>query len=795
MLVDLIATSTMGLEAVVSRELTQLGYENRIVGLGRVAFSADEVAICHANLWLRTSGRVLIKMGGFRATDFGQLFDQTCALPWEKWIPPDGAFPVDGRSLKSQLSSVPACQRMVKKAVAERLLKAHRVPRLDETGATYQIEVSLVKDEATLTIDTSGSGLHKRGYRPLVGLAPLRETLAAGLILLSFWRPGRPFLDPFCGTGTIPIEAAMIGRNMAPGLGRRFAAEDWPTLPVALWNETREQARALARPKLEERILGTDIDGSALDLARFHAGQAGVADDIHFQQRDFHDLLSKRPFGCLITNPPYAERLGTTAEIEKLYREMPNVLRRLKTWSIFIFTAYPEFETLVGQKADRRRKLYNSRIECTYYQFHGPRPTDEQQRQVTDPTEATFRAGDASPASGTSHRGGDWPVPGPESGPEHEAWEPEESCSHETPASESRATSGVSPGPEPEAVRAQETRRFRKSSAPAFQAFGGLSEKARQQAEIFRNRLVKRARHLRRWPRKQGITCYRLYERDEPQVPLVVDRYEDCLHITEYERPHDRSPAEHADWLDLMARTAADALELDRNKVFLKRRQRQRGTRQHERLGDENRLFVVHEGGLKFEVNLSDYVDTGLFLDHRITRSMVREDAQGKRFLNLFGYTGAFTVYAAAGGAESTVTVDLSNTYLQWAQQNLVLNGLDGPAHRFVRSDAMDYLDQLPARPCFDLAVVDPPTFSNSKRTDDIWEVQRDHVALLNSVFLRIAPGGVVYFSTNFRRFKLAEGELEGVAIREISRQTVPPDFRNRRIHRCWRMVRASGEV
>ena len=169
-------------------------------------------------------------MGDFQATDFGQLFDQTYALPWERWIPPDGAFPVDGRSLKSQLSSVPACQRMVKKAIAERLLKAHKVPRLDETGATYQVEVSLVKDEATLTIDTSGSGLHKRGYRPLVGQAPLRETLAAGLILLSFWRPGRPFLDPFCGTGTIPIEAAMIGRNMAPGLGRRFAAEDWPTL-------------------------------------------------------------------------------------------------------------------------------------------------------------------------------------------------------------------------------------------------------------------------------------------------------------------------------------------------------------------------------------------------------------------------------------------------------------------------------------------------------------------------------------------------------------------------------------
>ncbi|MHB8902159.1 MAG: bifunctional 23S rRNA (guanine(2069)-N(7))-methyltransferase RlmK/23S rRNA (guanine(2445)-N(2))-methyltransferase RlmL [Thermoguttaceae bacterium] len=782
--VDLIATSTMGLEAVVSRELTQLGYENRIVGLGRVAFRGEEVAICHANLWLRTSGRVLLQVGAFPATDFGQLFDQTFALPWERWIPADGAFPVDGRSLKSQLSSVPACQRMVKKAIAERLLKAHQVPRLDETGATWQVEVSLLKDEAVLTIDTSGSGLHKRGYRPLLGQAPLRETLAAGLVLLSFWRPGRPFLDPFCGTGTIPIEAAMIGRNMAPGLHRRFAAEDWPTLPSSLWDETRRQARDLVRPALEERILGTDIDASALELARYHAGQAGVADDIHFQQRDFHDLLSKRQYGCLVTNPPYAERLGTVSEVERLYREMPNVLRRLKTWSIFIFTAFPDFETLVGQKADRRRKLYNSRIECTYYQFHGPRPADEQSRGETGRNESTSDAGQPADFGEEglleSHDGA---TPGaqsaePGSGATPPTGEVPPGAGETSDARQSRAAGRMS----------------RRSSPPAFQAFGGLTEKAREQAEIFRNRLVKRARHLRRWPRKQGITCYRLYERDEPQVPLVVDRYEDCLHITEYERPHDRSPAEHADWLDLMARTAADALEVDRDKVFLKRRERQRGARQHERLGEDNRLFIVGEGGLKFQVNLSDYVDTGLFLDHRITRSMVRQEAEGKRFLNLFGYTGAFTVYAAAGGAKSTVTVDLSNTYLQWARENLALNNLEGPAHQLVRSDAVEYLERLPARPCFDLAVVDPPTFSNSKRTEDIWDVQRDHAALLHAVFLRMATGGVVYFSTNFRRFKLAEGELQGVAVREISRQTVPADFRNRRIHRCWRMVRLGDE-
>ena len=738
--VELIATSTMGLEAVVSRELKALGYGNRIVGLGRIAFDADEAAICRANLWLRTSGRVLLRLGEFPATDFGQLFDCTYALPWERWITPDGAFPVKGRSLKSQLSSVPACQKIVKKAIVEKLMAAHGVEKLEETGSTYQVEVSLINDEATLTIDTSGSGLHKRGYRPLTGKAPLRETLAAGLVLLSFWKPDRPLVDPFCGTGTIPIEAALIGRNMAPGMDRRFAAEDWPTLSTALWKAAREEAHDLARPNLPQRIIGTDVDEEALGMARFHAERAGVDADIHFQQRDFRALLSKRPYGCVISNPPYAERMGTSTDVGELYRAMPEVLRRLKTWSHFILTAYPNFEGLIGQDADRRRKLYNSRIECTYYQFHGPRP----------------------PAGAPLDRKADGPpiVQRPVDLGQDE----------DVPQPKARATGGA-----------------------GAQAFGGLSQKAHQQAEIFSNRLLKRARHLRRWPTRRGITCYRLYDRDVPEVPLVVDRYEDCLHIAEYDRPHDRTPAEHADWLDLMVRTAGQVMEVDASRVFMKRRARQRGTQQYERYANSKRVFNVSEGGLKFQVNLSDYVDTGLFLDHRITRSVVRDAARGARFLNLFGYTGAFTVYAAAGGAQSTATVDLSNTYLDWAKRNMCLNDLAGPSHRFVSSDAMSFLADLPDVPRYDLAVVDPPTFSNSKKTESIWDVQRDHVRLLNCLLARMVPGGIVFFSTNSRRFKLAEAELAGAVVREISRRTVPPDYRNRRVHRCWRIVR--GDV
>ncbi len=324
---------------------------------------------------------------------------------------------------------------------------------------------------------------------------------------------------------------------------------------------------------------------------------------------------------------------------------------------------------------------------------------------------------------------------------------------------------------------------------PLVPVFGGLSAKAHEQAALFRSRLEKVAHHLRRWPTRQGITCYRLYERDIPEIPLVVDRYEDHLHIAEYERPHDRDLAQQADWLDLMARTAADALQLDRRHVFLKRRQRQRGTTQHEHLADEQYEITVREGGLQFIVNLSDYVDTGLFLDHRITRSMVRDLARGAQVLNLFGYTGAFSVYAAGGGAARTTTVDWSRTYLEWAQRNMQLNGFTGREHTFVRDDAREYLRHLPHSTTFDLAIVDPPTFSNSKRTEEVWDVQRDHVEVLSCLLQHLSPGGIVFFSTNFRRFKFDPASIPAASIFEISRQTVPPDFRNRRIHRCWKIV------
>ncbi len=600
---DLIAACAFGLEAVVRRELESLDIEATIGESGRVHFNGDLETVFRANLWLRAADRVLIRVAEFPAGDFDALFESTRAILWGKWIPGDGKFPVTGRSVKSTLTSVPACQRSVKRAIVDALQRDHGRRELTETGPEYKVDVAILKDVATLTIDTTGRSLHRRGYRTQISKAPLKETLAAAMVMLSFWKSDKPLIDPFCGSGTIPIEAALIGRNIAPGLNREFTFGSWPMFPAELGESIRAAARAEILPPLEQRLIGSDIDARILSAARENANRAGVAEDIHFQSKRLQETTSKRRFGCLITNPPYGQRIGNDRDLEALYLAIPDVLRKLPTWSHYFLTAYPRFEQIVGRQADRRRKLYNGRIECTYYQFHGPKPVVNKLDHVDVDL-------DQRPKASYVH-----------------------------------------------------------ASGPA--AFGQLDEKAKHQAELFSVRLKKRAKHLRRWPTRQGITCFRLYERDIPEIPLVVDRYEDYLHITEYERPHDRDPAQHANWLDLMAETAAAALEIPSPHVFLKQRGRQRGKTQHEKVAETNRRIEVHEGGLKFLVNLADYVDTGLFLDHRVTRQMVREDAKGTSFLNLFAYTGAFTVYAAAGGAKRTVSVDLSANYIDWAKANM----------------------------------------------------------------------------------------------------------------------------
>ncbi|MFA6045222.1 MAG: class I SAM-dependent methyltransferase [Phycisphaerales bacterium] len=822
---DILAVTNFGLEAVASRELSQLGYDAKGAGTGRVHFQGDALAIARANLWLRSADRVLIRVASFPCRDFDTLFEQTKSIAWEEWIPPDFAFPVNGRSVRSQLTSVPACQRTVKKAIVERLMSGHRVSTLPETGPPVTIEISILHDVATITLDTSGQGLHKRGYRPIVGEAALKETLAAGLVLLSVWRPDRPLIDPFCGTGTIAIEAAMIARNLAPGLFREFEAEHWPALGPDVWQHAREEAKAAPARDLAFAIHASDIDERALAIARKSAALAGVERDIHFAKRDFAELSSKAEYGCIITNPPYGVRLGDEAEIDRLYRSMPLVLRVLPTWSFHIFTARLDLEAIFGQQATRRRKFYNSKIECWYFTFLGPKPerAKNEQREddalISDPDEhkvapaLTPELSD-SEAPGTNAQA-DPDLQGLTSGVEDPPSEVRRLSEPTLPSDVRRLSEPTLPSDvrrlsEPtlpsdvrrlsEPTLPSDVRRLseptlpsdvRRLSEPTPAAFGGLRERDEREARDFGACLAKNLRHLRRYP-SRGITCYRVYERDVVDVPLIIDLYEGRAHVAEYEREHSRSAAQQADWWDLMRSTIAREAGIPPALVFTKEKHRQRGLTQHEKQDESNQTFVVQEANLKFEVNLSDYIDTGLFLDHRLTRAMVRDESRAKRLLNLFCYTGSFTVYAAAGGATSTTSVDLSNTYLEWAQRNLALNNFWPGPHRLVRSDVREFLATHPPGQHYDLAVIDPPTFSNSKATKEDWEVAAQHAEVLELTSRLLSPGGVVYFSTNYRRFKLDEDRIAaaGFTTREISRRTVPPEYRNDRIHRCWRLVK-----
>lgn len=366
--------TAFGLEAVAGRELRQLGYKDYKTENGKLSFTGGPEAIARCNLWLRTAERVRIEVGSFRAETFDELFEGTYTLPWEEIIPAEGAFPVEGKSVKSTLFSVSDCQAIVKKAVAKRLAGKYGTEWMKETGSFYRIEVSLLKDVAVLSIDTSGTGLHKRGYREGTGEAPLKETLAAGLVLLSDYRYDRILADPFCGSGTIPIEAAMIGQNKAPGLGRDFAAENWDIIPESIWGRAEEEALDLWNRKEGLAISGTDIDRQVIKKARRNAEKAGVAGSIHFQERDYREWSSPKKYGIIITNPPYGERLGDRKAAEQIYRGLGKMMKGYPSWSFYLLTSHKEFEYLFGRKSSKRRKLYNGTLEVQYYQYYGPRP-------------------------------------------------------------------------------------------------------------------------------------------------------------------------------------------------------------------------------------------------------------------------------------------------------------------------------------------------------------------------------------------------------------------------------------
>lgn len=374
MKLELIATATFGLEAVVKREIQSLGYKIIKTEDGKVTYLGDERAIVRSNLWLRSADRVLLKMAEFNAESFEELFQQTKGLAWEQLIPPDGKFTVNGSSVKSVLHSVPACQSIVKKAIVERLKDFYGIETFEETGAEYTVKATLLKNNVTITVDTTGAGLHKRGYRISDVKAPIKETLAAAMIQLSFWREDRILVDPCCGSGTIPIEAAMIGRNIAPGLNRNFAAEGWELIQADIWKEERKNAFSEMDYDKKLMIYASDIDNRAIKAARINAEEAGVDDCIEFAKADIGKMKAYGKNGIIITNPPYGERIGEEKEIARIYSALNEFYYRNPDWSFFMITTDKDAEEKVmGRKADRRRKLYNGRLETCYYQFHGER--------------------------------------------------------------------------------------------------------------------------------------------------------------------------------------------------------------------------------------------------------------------------------------------------------------------------------------------------------------------------------------------------------------------------------------
>ncbi|MDW4508576.1 class I SAM-dependent RNA methyltransferase [Priestia megaterium] len=371
----IIATAAMGIEALVAKEVRALGYDCEVDN-GKVIFEGDELAIARCNLWLRTADRIKVQVGQFKARTFDELFEQTKALNWEDYLPVDAQFPVSGKSVKSKLFSVSDCQSIVKKAIVDSMKKHYNKTTgwLEETGSTFKIEVALLKDVATLTIDASGAGLHKRGYRVGQGEAPLKETLAAALIMLTPWNADRPFVDVFCGSGTIAIEAALIGQNIAPGFNRDFLSEEWPWMSASIWDKAREEAEDLANYDQVLDIAGHDIDHRMVKVAEQNAFEAGLGDLIQFKQMQVRDFTTPKEYGIIIGNPPYGERLSDRPSVEKMYAEMGEAFSKLDTWSIYMLTSHEQFEQYYGKKATKKRKLFNGFIKTDYYQYWGPRP-------------------------------------------------------------------------------------------------------------------------------------------------------------------------------------------------------------------------------------------------------------------------------------------------------------------------------------------------------------------------------------------------------------------------------------
>ena len=708
---QLFATTARGFEELLKSELTELGAQDAKVAQGGVHYWADDETLYRTLLWSRLSSRILLPIVQAKVFSDLDLYSAVVGVNWLDYFDEKVHFFVDFNGTNQEIRHTQFGAMRVKDGIVDYFERHGRArPNVDKEQPDIRIHAYLNRDDVVLSLDLSGDALHMRGYREDTGKAPLRETLAAAIVLRSGWQKGTPLVDPMCGSGTLLIEAAQMEAQIAPQLYRlHWGFDFWQGHNQAAWEKVKEEALALAEAEKQREnaphFYGFDLDHRVLQKAKQNAKNAGVAHLMQWQQGDVAAIKNPSPnlAGTVICNPPYGERLGTTPALIALYSVFGQRLKQqFAGWNASIFSGEPSLLDCLRLRSYRQFKAKNGPLDCVQKNY-----------QIAE--------------------------------------------------------------------------RAEQSAVENTVEFDRTSPVSSEVAVDFANRLQKNIKKIEKWAKQQGLDAYRLYDADLPEYYLAVDRYANHIVVQEYAAPKNIDENKARQRLLDAVNATLNVTGIETNKLILKVRQKQKGTNQYEKLANKGEYFYVNEYGAKLWVNLTDYLDTGLFLDHRLTRKMLGEMAQGKDFLNLFAYTGSATVHAALGKAKSTTTVDMSNTYLNWAEQNLLLNDIEGKQHKLIQADCLQWLEKCDRQ--FDLIFVDPPTFSNSKRMEDSWDVQRDHIKLMTNLKRILRPNGTIVFSNNKRGFKMDFAKLEelGLSAVEISHKTLPLDFeRNKQIHNCW---------
>ena len=772
---QLFATTPKAMETILTEELQSLGITNIKATMAGVAFQGDLETAYRACLWSRTANRILLVLSSFEVKTQEDLYNGVQQIDWFEHINADDTFAVSFSAKNSEaINNTHFGALKVKDAIVDQMRdKFQQRPSINTEQPNIRINVYLNGEIAQLSLDLSGESLHRRGYRDVNIQAPMKENLAAAMLLRCGWpqiaKKNGSLIDPMCGSGTLLLEGAMIAADYAPGLLRDyFGFIGWKKHDADCWKKLRTEALQRRKAGMEKLpvMVGFDQNRHTVNAALTHIANAGLQNKIHVERRDIEDAEPAESWtpGLLICNPPYGERLGDEQETAELYKKFGESLKtHFIGWKAAMIISNPELGFRLGIRSQKPITLYNGALECKLLRF----TIEESSFFIPKAKTQEERIAQVIAISKTEP-----PVIGVEK------------VAHVEKALK----------PDTEGLTDKESG---KAKAPIIVEAGTHKEDSKVGAIEFANRLKKNFKKLSKWARQHGITCYRVYDADLPEYAAAVDIYQGeqtWINVQEYEPPKTIDQHKADQRLAGLLAEIPHVLGVDSDHIFLKIRRKQRSTDQYEKHGELGRFHTIEEGGCKLLVNFEDYLDTGLFLDHRPIRMLIQQQTKDKRFLNLFAYTGSATVHAAMGGATSTTTVDMSNTYTEWTKNNMALNKNTGE-HEFIQADCLEWLANEAKKAAdvrqYDLIFLDPPTFSNSKRMDDVFDVQNDHVQLIKNTVTLLAPEGILYFSTNFRRFKIDSPGLSELTVEDISAATIPEDFsRNPRIHYCWKITK-----